>query len=207
MEIIQTLLLDKSNRHKDGQLHEYSDVDHIPFRIRDPHTANMYVAWSDWWKKSDKQLLFSLDRLRSNVKLLNDLNFTYNGFIVAGGWLTQTDTKSDIDIFIYGDNHESVLAEITKHLGEYDYQFSRRTKYYVLLEKIEATRRNPNPFRNPAMKNFKNPIQIILRQYQSIAEILYGFDVGSSQIGYNGISLLSNNLFHIVFFIHNSFSY
>lgn len=56
----------------------------------------------------------------------------------------------------------------------------------MLLEKKKQPLRGPTNLKNEKMKNFKNPIQIILRQYKTIAEILYGFDVGSSQIGYNG---------------------
>lgn len=118
MEIIQTLLSDKKNRHPDGHLYEYHDVDHIPFHLKNANTGNSYVARSEWYKNKAGHPLFSLKSLKTNLRLLDDLQFTYNGFIVAGGWFTHTHDCVDIDIFIYGENHESILEEITNHLKD-----------------------------------------------------------------------------------------
>lgn len=166
MDILRVLEEDKINRHKDGKLFTINDLS--PYS---PDLGNMFCIRGT----KDK---FMLNRINTNM---HNLGFIFNvgyfeNFVIAGGWFTHSSRPdhADIDIFIYRD-HEVTLHNIISLFKESDYVFSRRTRYYVQLESNDR-------FEKP-------PVQIILRKYTSIAEILYGFDIGSSQIAYDGNDL------------------
>lgn len=189
MEILDILINDKRNRHKNGKLFNQDDLE--------PYSSAM-VKWNNvlylnnmYWctckeklkipqkKDLDEKINF-LDRIlvkeSMGFNLIDDLN-CYRNFVIAGGFFTadNEDEETDIDIFLY-DNHEETLKELVSYLMKIrGYSFSRRTQYYVQLDYNEA--------------GYYPPIQIILRKYTTIAEILYGFDIGSSQICYNGNKL------------------
>jgi hypothetical protein len=166
MEILRILEEDKINRHKDGKLFTRNDLSN-----HSPNLGNMFCIRAS----KDK---FMLNRIGTNVHNLSfiiDIDY-YENFVIAGGWFTRKSRHdgADIDIFIYRD-HESTLCNIISSFRENGYVFSRRTQFYVQLESDD--------------NDARPPVQIILRKYTSIAEILYGFDIGSSQMAYDGNEL------------------
>jgi hypothetical protein len=173
MEILNTLENDKLNRHKNGKLFRREEVNQTyRFQI---DTADMfyYVNHIGGYYSVLK------DRL---ANLLEIIPPPYINFVVAGGWFTNRKIgESDIDIFIYGD-HEATLERLIKLLKKQKYKFERRTRYYIQFEHTDFP-----------------PVQIIFRKYTTIAEILYGFDVGSSQICFDGKDLLFTYLSKFAF--------
>lgn len=90
------------------------------------------------------------------------------GCVIAGGFFTsKPEWDQDIDIFIY-DNHEEVLNKIMTNLETLSYIQKNRGPH--LIEYVT--------------KNIV--IQIILTKYTSIANILYDFDLGPSQVAFDG---------------------
>ncbi len=132
-------------------------------------------------------------------------NINYNNVFIAGGsissvLLQQTWRGSDVDIFIYGLTHKEANVKIVKLMDQI-YQSYREhilEKYYEENPSIELSENKKNEIMDTASartirsKNcisirFNNmEVQIILRLYKNISEILYGFDLGSSAVGYDG---------------------
>jgi hypothetical protein len=114
--------------------------------------------------------------------------------MVAGGSVCNTimnnDIRSDVDMFIYGLNSEDSTKK-TKELIDKLMAYSKEHNYdYIILRSEHLIRINifyqkektdPNYWYN---NNKSYEIQIIFRQYKSKAEILHGFDMGSSSVGF-----------------------
>lgn len=191
MEILAILEDDNLNRHKNGKL--FQSIGPVTIGENNVNLADMYTVNErdkPWCMFKTSRLLLNnvsfLDNFIKPIKM-DDSDSEYEdeddtkdivnvhgfiNFIVGGGWFTKKDDESDIDIFIYRD-HERTLKNLVSYFCGNNYQFTRRTKYLVQLESHD----------------WSPPIQIILRKYSTIAEILYGFDIGSSQIGYDGKTL------------------
>ena len=108
------------------------------------------------------------------VKTLNNINNKNNDFIT-----------SDIDFFIVGDYSEDDYFEIVFSLiDELKRQFHHiRCNEKVITGLIELSFVIPG--NNPDIK-----IQIVLRHFPTIQDLLYNVDVPSSAIAYNGDNLL-----------------
>ena len=97
-----------------------------------------------------------------------------NNTLIAGGFAWDYTKARDIDIFIYGDcNPHEVLKELVKDIDE---DTILRTKKFVQFDYLNLT------------------WQIILRHYKTKAEILYGFDLGCSQCGFDDKNYYSTHL-------------
>lgn len=109
----------------------------------------------------------------TSTKLYN-YPFLKDGIIIAGGkalhmYLNNV-SNEDVDIFIYKD-HDSNLNHLYKYFNNH---IIYRTKYYINFINKD---------------NRKEIYQVILRKYNSINQILYGFDIGASQIGFSCIGV------------------
>ncbi len=143
---------------------------------------------------------------------------TENILIAGGcviGTLLQSKWDNDIDIFIYGLNQEEANNKINQLVEEIyasyqDYLLSEHFKQmrkegtiledikpeellYMLSDKLDITNvRNKHCL--TLQFGFGEKIQIIFRLYRSISEILHGFDLGSSAIGYDGKNIYFTSL-------------
>ena len=124
---------------------------------------------------------------RSWDNIQNDLNnikqYMKNGTMIAGGKIFSIlfGTKShDIDIFLYGHTYEEAVQKIYDYTNELKDNESFST---VLRTKNALTFILENEV-NYEIEN--EELQIILRNYRTASEILHGFDVDSSSVGYDG---------------------
>jgi hypothetical protein len=114
-------------------------------------------------------------------------NLDMKNILVAGGAVSNAITNhhsyySDIDMFIYGisDTYEAnkVVARIVNHLAS-DKKYDCN-KFFMTPNHITITIGKRNDW------YFNRKIQIIFRLYQTKSEILHGFDLGSSAVGFDG---------------------
>lgn len=150
-----------------------------------------------------KAIVQSLDEFRINFNAFTNSAFTtfsqsdWSNIIVAGGSVTmclqagigsctqQTESdiqqhflqvapRSDIDIFIYGILDEGRAID---RILEFERKLKRRESTRVVRTRNALTIVSGYPHRH---------IQIVLRLYRSISEILTGFDVNCCCVAYNG---------------------
>ena len=135
----------------------------------------------------------------------------YDHLLIGGGCvigtLLQSQWDNDVDIFIYGLNQEEADQKVSELIGQiYDsYQDALVSDFikkwhkegngkldkspeelaYMLMDEAQVSNvRNKHCI--SLEFDYGQKIQIILRLYKSISEILHGFDLGSSAIGYDG---------------------
>lgn len=189
MEILEVLEQDKLNRHKNGLLFNQIDVNayyyYYNYSRNNIRWNNMYycndtntLRQKEWVSLNISNSVCALNKYFKSEEMGSNLidDKGYKNFVVAGGFFTHHELEevSDIDIFIYN-NYEDTLKNLINFFIKYKrYYFSRRTKYFVQLDHL---------------LNKRPVIQIILRKYTTISEILYSFDIGASQICYNGKTL------------------
>ena len=115
---------------------------------------------------------------RSWEEIQNDVlevrKYMRTGMLVAGGKIFSIlfGTQShDIDIFLYGQEYDNAVNTIIGYTNDYinDLKKLVRTKNAVTF-----------------VVRDKDEIQIILRLYRTVSEILHGFDVDSCSMGYDG---------------------
>lgn len=123
---------------------------------------------------------------------------SYENILIAGGatmnCLLGSNWAGDVDIFLYGLTREKAnekVKEILKAIYDSYADYLLATKDDItenevkthMLSAIETIRNN-----NCVTVRFDNgqEIQIILRLYASIEEILDNFDIGSCSVGYDG---------------------
>ena len=136
----------------------------------------------------------------------------FDNILIAGGCVTgvlfqqHSFLENDVDIFIYGLNQKQADMKV-KQLIQQIYQSYKDDLLSQYLKKINNEGMNRQSLtneeiamvlaENPSINNIRNryclslefdnlKIQIIFRLYRSISEILHGFDLGSSAIGYDG---------------------
>jgi len=131
-----------------------------------------------YYKK--KLEIFTIDGFISSFNKLFPIfseNFNFDNIIIAGGSisniLTQNFIIKDIDIFIYGLTKEQAKEKLL-----YIIDILKPTKIIIKDNYIDIYVEN--------IKYELVSIQIILKLYKSINEILYTFDLGSSAVGFDG---------------------
>lgn len=103
-----------------------------------------------------------LDNLHSTVPPMENV-------LIAGGSafsILYDSTPGDIDLFIFGLDEEQANMKIEEILSKVEYEHICRSKNALTISTT------------------KTKIQIILRLYKTISEVLHGFDVDSCCIGY-----------------------
>lgn len=151
-----------------------------------------------------------------NNKALKELN--WNNILVAGGcvgkFIGNNYRNGDVDIFIYGLTEQEAnkkVDEIYRTIIRYS-QINRlradikckkeeiEDKLRTELQTIDLDKAYPakelhlSVVRTANTLTIGNHYQIIFRLYKSPAEILLGFDLGSSAIGFNGETLIFTEL-------------
>lgn len=106
------------------------------------------------------------------ITFINKDLYDFENSVIAGGCFKSLNyyedhLENDIDIFIY-QNHDFCIRNYGHSLptSEHNLYFY---KYYAECSVRDSIKH-----------------QIILRKYSTIAEILYGFDIGPSQVAYDG---------------------
>jgi len=134
--------------------------------------------------------------------LINNI-LTIPGVMIAGGSVARLFNRDnhslkDYDIFLYGEDFEEKINTILKYIKQ---RFEKRadTKFSMNPGLIE-------------IDTYLGIFQIILRKYQSRAHILHSFDIGASQIGFDGKNFYITSLgiyaykykINIVFKLYNN---
>ncbi len=120
---------------------------------------------------------------------LNPLYLDFSNMLIAGGCIGSflIDEKiNDIDIFIYGLDRESADKKVL-------YILQKIIECVNYVEHLKNKNKNNElPYTIKRNQNCvtitinNQVIQIIFRLYKSVSEILHGFDIGSSAVGYDG---------------------
>ncbi|AAV51140.1 hypothetical protein [Acanthamoeba castellanii mimivirus] len=97
---------------------------------------------------------------------------------------------SDIDFFIYGLNQQEASSRVRQWLIDILVKKPDNSSEKTTTKKIDMTKyykiiRNNNCI-TILLDHGDLKLQLIFRLYQSISEILHGFDLGSSAVGYDG---------------------
>ena len=135
-------------------------------------------------------------------------NLDWNNIIVAGGCaggFIYGKGGSDIDFFIYGLNQEQAtdkVEHIFNTIKEYE-----KNKYIENMLKNEKNKNKTKKdikvtdddlhmefVRTKNTLTLNGKYQVIFRIYTSVSEILHGFDLGSSAIGFNGYEVRFTSL-------------
>jgi hypothetical protein len=147
--------------------------------------------------KSDRRIDIDnkgfVERFYQNFPYLKNVDFS--NILIAGGTVGYLMTSSyysseyDIDMFLYGLNKDQAKNRINKIMSEiinehknYETERNKDNKYFKYNPKINATRNS----KCVTLSIDRRKFQIIFRLYKSISEILHGFDLGSSAVGFDG---------------------
>lgn len=112
-------------------------------------------------------------------------NMNYDGILIAGGFVKEMLScyycrPVDIDIFFYGLHEEEAFKKI-KEITSLDNSNMKNFIYNGTTITYYS-------------QQFPNGIQFILRLYKNKSEILHGFDLGSSAVGFDGKNILFTSL-------------
>lgn len=129
------------------------------------------------------------------------VNFDMINLCVAGGLPSflvnpfrhkeQKHMWNDVDIFVYGLSKEKAdekVQNVIDHILQY--WISKKCSYHIFRTAHVITLQK---------NNSRQKIQIIFRLYNTISEILHGFDMGSCSIGFDGenVHMTSNAKFSL----------
>lgn len=115
------------------------------------------------------------------------------GFVIAGGAVSnvligEDEDTNDVDLFLIGLTSEEEVLDHTHRLAEYlEGNLPEGVRLIVFRTERTITFVCSVTDRYP-------PIQVILKRYNSIAELLYDFDLGSAATAYDGNSVWMTNL-------------
>lgn len=129
--------------------------------------------------------------LNEKFPFLYELDF--NNILLAGGSIYSILyglPVADLDLFIYGLDLESAKKRVTETVQYLcDWANDKDYPYYVVKTSglVRVIAHPSNPF--GAGEGECIEVQLIPRLYGNIGEILYGFDLGSSAVGYDGKQL------------------
>jgi hypothetical protein len=179
--IDKVLSIDKTFRYN-GVIDDLYNIDSLGCKVLHEIEEPILVQNTDKCKPTIIKSQDDFNKLfYEKNKILQKLNFT--NIIVAGGairnvLLQETELSNDIDIFLYGITNvidaNNKVDEIIKHILE----ITKITNDYTA---ISVTNHVINIGISDNIK-----IQIIMRLYSSVSEVLHGFDLGSSAVGFDG---------------------
>jgi len=127
-------------------------------------------------------------------QLLN--GFTYDNFVVAGGFIYHHDTytqttnnTTDLDLFITTKDYKKAIIAIRniyKTVVAVNKMIPHQTRKVLISINQNALNFLITVSIN-SIRTYTVNIQVILRLYNSIAQVISGFDIDSCCIAYNGI--------------------
>jgi hypothetical protein len=214
MEIVnQILSVDEKHRYEGvlDDLYEYEAL-------------NKDVAWDYGLPTLTSQNHTNLFELRTKEQFIESINthlpflknVSMDNLLLAGGVVShfiQSKAKPsrDFDVFVYGLDETSATMRVNKFIVDMYNSFNHMVKEEA--DKMEKNKNISNPFnrfkilyngstrchayRNEKCVNLQVgdfEFQIIFRLYKSISEILHGFDLGSSAVGFDGQKLYFTTL-------------
>lgn len=139
------------------------------------------------WKQTYTTILKNINATRI-CKMLNTEPDLWKNILLAGGSVTNCilacDMTTDYDLFIYGLNEDEANMKIQKCIDIF-------RKFSAYKFSITRTENSITYISYTDEANIQ--IQFILRLYSSISEILHGFDIDSSCVGYNGEKIYLTN--------------
>lgn len=137
-------------------------------------------------------------------------NIQWDNVLVAGGCIgdcvMNINNNNDIDIFIIADDDDKA-SEVVKNIiksivlykkKHYAIMRSKNLSKVVSIESVDESDLNMIFTRNKYTLNIDN-YQIIFRRYSSKSEVLHGFDIGSSAIGFDGEDIYFTSLSKFVY--------
>lgn len=156
---------------------------------------NVFVA--DVFKETTTEQITT----KFNERYLHLCNINWDNIIVAGGAIgaivKNKNYNNDVDMFMYGLNTDDATSKI-EEICEQMVEESKK----MVIKKLNKRKKRPDDYKYNILESelnikylrTKNSLtididgikyQFIFRIYNSISEILHGFDIGSSAIGYN----------------------
>jgi len=121
-------------------------------------------------------------RFRRACPWAERFDFAAHGLVVAGGavagFLMRADAQvADIDLWLVGHGSDEEALAAIGSLGDYLSRLSPLTVYRTAgcVTFVDST-----PDHRPC------PIQVILRRYSTLGEVIHGFDLGSSAVAWDG---------------------
>lgn len=139
------------------------------------------------------------DDLKGSVDGLLDLD--YSNILIAGGFvsnylLNNVNFSSDIDIFFYGILDKEVARKRLVSLINQiiDNMINKKFSFNCIERNDYVTTLSFRKFDNISYKKTVIKFQIMHRLYKTKSEILHGFDLGSSAVGYDGTNIYFTSL-------------
>lgn len=168
---------------------------------------SMPTIYSDQAVNLKNQMIHDLEtfKVAFNKKYSSYLSqLQMDHVVIAGGSvcgiLLKQDLDVDVDLFVYGLSYEEADAKVEDMLKQLykSYELSVIKKKEE-KDKVELNQEQSDQliFEKATFKNIRNKnsitvifedgmkVQIILRLYSTISEILHGFDLGSSAVGFD----------------------
>lgn len=132
-----------------------------------------------------------IHRLYTTYPFIQRLDMT--NIFIAGGSVSNAilgvSYVSDIDMFIYGVDTDDATQLVIKILKSLDsdktltYVNYRKSEYNITIHFTDNSINKTNKFEKSCLGR---TLQIIFRLYKTKSEILHGFDLGSSAVGFDG---------------------
>lgn len=167
---------------------------------------------------TETKYIKSINKFKKNFHkenpLLLDLDFA--NLCIAGGAISSTildNEYNDVDFFVYGvDSDETALSIVTKLVNKIKNNAKKiKIGWYNNLQKEEQEKKYKDcpelhqPYLETECSLVYSPncisiyidkykFQIILRIYNSISEVLHGFDLGASAVGFDGSNVYFTSL-------------
>lgn len=214
---LETLIKNKNLIEKETLIERNKIIELLKFDATQRYTGINNDLFTPYFKKKEYKFSFptllneKYIRFPSNIYENEIINYFYSTYpfmkntdktnlLIAGGSICNSilqlkDEKSDIDIFIYGLNKNEAnkkvftfLRNIYNNENLCDFTFVKSTRSATILFNIKKD--SPMFY----LKNFKFKLQIIFRLYKTKSEILHGFDLGSSAVGFDGSNVYFTSL-------------
>ncbi len=161
--------------------------------------------------QSFKQITLNTFKTRFLDKFPFFTGFNWQGVLAAGsavGQFIMGDQSNDIDLFIYGSNIDEankIIRRILKHVIKYENNKYNKLKTgnstvtgdnSAVTDDSDVINETNITFikRKNTITIDEYDIQLILRIYKSPSEIIHGFDLGSSAVGFDGSNLYFTSL-------------
>lgn len=182
-----TGIIDTTSELVCGQNELHKRVDkHIPMVFKDK-AFPWYLVYGDPVYSDSNHMDIAVDRFQYISKPERKVGTAYAGCAVAGGYLQSlatnkvyesgTYTKSDIDVFIYGNSGDSylLLVKLLDLLKQYGYTFTN----------VKCRDANKTMLINATLQG-TNLIQIVCTSDIHFYHVIYAFDHSAVQIAYDG---------------------
>ncbi len=202
-EIVKLLKLDRECR-KEGITGDVFDITDIHRGDWDCSLPTLQRYTRDTWSRLPESHAEFTKKYRAKYSLIPTNKRFFKNVLIAGGSVSETLTTdktnrsiNDIDIFLYGltpEEASSKVVEIVEDMiNELVYQMQKNVddditkrsnrKEPFTADDVEQIFSRSNNCITILLDKYK--VQIILRIYSSPSEILHGFDLGSSAVGFD----------------------